>query len=35
MLTPGLAGEHLAGNVQDSIELEFIDKKWDGDCSRL
>ena len=29
MLTPGLAGEHLAGNVQDSIELEFIDKKWD------
>jgi len=29
MLTPILAGEHLAGSAQDSIELEHVDNKWD------
>ena len=29
MLTPVLAGEHLVWSVQDSIELEHVDKKWE------
>ena len=28
MLTPMLAGVHLAGNVQDGIKLDGLDKKW-------
>jgi hypothetical protein len=30
-LTPGIAGQHLAINVRDGIELDHLDQKWEID----
>jgi len=35
MLTPGIAGQHIAANVVDGIDLERLDEKWGIDGTRL
>lgn len=29
MLTPGLSGQHLLAHVEDSIDLDHLDEKWE------
>lgn len=35
LLTPALAGQHVALNVADSITLNHFDKKWDVDKDQI
>jgi hypothetical protein len=35
MLTAGMAGRQLAGNVADGIALDHLDRKWDIDAAVL
>lgn len=35
ILTPGMAGQHLLGNVADGIALDNLDEKWEIEKTKL
>ena len=34
-LTPGMAGQHIDAQVEDGIDLDHLDKKWDVDRDKI